>query len=1106
MRLLGALFLLRNTRKTELPTAGVTSVFLARLVARMAPFALLPVLCWAQATFGTITGTVTDSTGAVVTRTEVVVVNEGTNLTRTVTTGNDGNYSVPNLPYGNYRVQARTAGFKTFVVRGIALEALRIVRVDVRLEVGEVGTEVTVQGSAPVIDTDSSSIASARTSKDLNDLPLNIRSTVSGTGDSGLYRYVFLTPTGGQGGGSRFSLGGARGSQNYFNVDGISSNSPAFGNSIGPAEPSFESIQEVRFEIVNNKAEFGEVANITALTKSGTNDLHGALFWFHENSALNARPFFATSRGQNIRNNFGASSGGAIKRNKLFFFGTYEAERQRQPAIIAPNVPTVDMRGGNFSAVPNLTLRNPFTGQPFPGNVIPSSLINQGTLGWQNRFYPLPNFGAPTSTVANYRETVPQQIRHDQFDVRIDYAVKPSNNLYARVSYKRSEPKVLDSGLPSDRTGLRVQVRMARQVAISDTWTITPTLINEFKAGFARNFNPRQGTLFGQELVEQLGIQGLQPAPGVENVPTLSVTGFQSMSQIAKAAPAENTFQFVDQITKIRGKHTFKGGIEYRPQQYNDFVRPQFGNYNFTGFATGNAWGDFLLGIPQTTSRNYVRPPRYARFYQMSGFFQDDYKVSQKFTLNYGVRWDYNQPARDRQDIIFNVDPQNGRLVVPNQGIIDKYVNPLFPKAIPIVTATAAGFPDRSLRKGDFNNFQPRIGFAWRPFGGSRTVIRGGYGFFNDDFTADIFSALYGGPFSLTESFVNTITSNTPALTLQRPFLGTGATGNVDVTGLDLNLRNAYVQQWNFTLERDLGASIGLRLSYVGTNSTKLVYGRNVNMPAPSTVAFNPNRRPYPLFRNITMRENGGNQIYHALTTQLERKWSRGLSFMGAWTWAKNLTDIDEIGGVEAGTVIENAFNRSRERADAQFTPRQRLISTLIWELPVGRGKRLLNHSRASLVLGGWQLSGSYIAQTGEFLTPSFASVDPSNTQTVGGIPDRIGNGNLPSGQRTIDRWFDVSAFAVPPANSGRFGTSGRGIIIGPGRQIASAALFKSFPIRERVYFRVQISFTNLFNTANFDIPALNISAPNSVGTIRATAGRDLAGPRNGLIGARLDW
>ena len=1068
---------------------------------------LMPSLLLGQATFGSITGSVTDSTGAVIPNAAVQVTNEGTNVSRTVTTSTSGNYEVPTLNAGRYRVTSKHPGFKTFTVQGVEIAALRTVRVDVRMEVGEVGTEVTVQGVAPVIETDSASIASVRTTKDLNDLPLNIRSTVSGTGDSGLYRYVFLTPTGGQGGGSRFSLGGARGSQNYFNVDGISSNSPAFGNSIGPAEPSFESIQEVRFEIVNNKAEFGEVANITAITKSGTNDLHGALFWFHENSALNARPFFATTKGQNIRNNFGVSSGGPIKRNKLFFFGTFEGERQRQPAIITPNVPTVAMRAGNFSALA-APIRNPFGGgDPFPGNAIPASLLNPGSLKWQSRFYPLPNFGPANSTNANYRDSVPQQIRHDQFDVRVDFALKSNNNLYARVSYKRSEPKVLDSGLPSELTGLRVQVRMARQVAISDTWTLTPTVINEFKAGFARNFNPRQGTLLGQDLVSELGIQGLQSAPGVENVPTLSVNGFQAMSQIAKAAPAENTFQFVDQVTHIRGAHNIKGGVEFRPQQYNDFVRPQFGTYNFTGFASGNGWADLLLGVPQTTSRNYVRPPRYARFYFLTGFIQDDYKLSQTFTLNYGVRWDYNQPAQDKLNTVFNVDAANGRLVVPNQSVLDQYVNPLFPKAIPIVTAGAAGFPERSLRKKDLNNFQPRIGFAWRPFGGTKSVLRGGYGIFNDDFTADLFSALYGGPFALTESFVNSITNSTPALTLQRPFLGAGTTGNVDVTGIDFNVRNAYAQQWNLTVERDLGASIGLRLSYVGTKSNGLVYGRNVNLPAPSTVPFNQNRRPFPLFRNIVMRENGGSHSYHALTTQLERKWQKGLSFMGAWTWAKSLTDVDETGGVEGGTTIENAFNRARERGDAQYSPRHRFISTLIWELPIGRGKRLLGSGGPlAAAIGGWQVSGSYIAQTGEYLTPSFAGSDPSNTQTVGGIPDRVGNGNLPAGQRNIDRWFDSSAFAIPATNSGRFGTSGRGILIGPSRQTASAAMFKSFPVREHVFLRVQVSFTNLFNHGNFDIPALNISAPNAVGTIRAVQGRDLAGPRNGLIGARLDW
>ncbi|MEX2262986.1 MAG: carboxypeptidase-like regulatory domain-containing protein [Bryobacteraceae bacterium] len=1073
-------------------------------------WALCPIALYSQATFGTITGTVTDSTGAVVPNTDLQVTNQGTNISRSATSGGSGTYEFTHLNSGTYAITAKVAGFKTFVTRDIALEALRTVRVDIQLDVGDVGIEVLVQGSAPVVETDAPSIAAAKTLRDLRDLPLNIRSTVSGTGDSGLYRYVFMTPTGYQGGGSRFSLGGGRGSQNYFNVDGISSNSPAFGNSIGPANPSFESIQEVRFEIVNNKAEFGEVSNITAITKSGANDIHGGLFWYHENSALNARPFFAAARGQNIRNNFGVSIGGPIKSNKAFFFGTFEGERQRQPSIIAPNLPTTSMRQGDFSQLLNqsspIIVRNPLAGRtPFPNNVIPTSLLNQGSLAWQDRFFPLPNFGPPGLTVANYRETVPQQLRHDQFDIRVDYNVNPSNNLYARVSYKRSEPKVLDSGLPADLTGYRVQVRMARQVAISDTWTITPRLINEFKAGFARNFNPARGDLLGQDLVEMIGIQGLQHAPEEQNIPSVSIVGFHRVNQLNKQAAAENTYQFVDQLTHIRGRHTIKAGVEYRPQQYNAITPAQFGSYNFTAFASGYSYADFLLGLPNTTSRNYVRPSRYARFFFLSGFIQDDFKIAPTLTLSYGLRYDYNQPARDKDDIIFNVDPALGRLVVPNQNVLQQHVNPLFPSQVPIVTAQEAGFPARSLRSSDRNNFQPRFGFAWRPFGGTSTVLRGGYGFFNDDFTANIFSTLYGGPFSVTEGFVNGIQNGAPLLTFQRPFLDRGTTGNVDVTGIATGVRNPYVQQWNLTLERNLGASIGLRLSYIGTKSTQLVYGRNVNQPPASTIPFSQSRRPFPQIRNIILRENGGSHIYHGLNTQIERKWHAGLSFMGAWTWAKNLTDVDETGSVEGGTNIENAFNRARERGNAQYSPRHRFISTVIWELPLGRGKRYLSDPGiAGAILGGWQLSGSYIAQTGEFLTPSFAGADPSNTQTVGGIPDRIGNGNLPSGQRSIDGWFDASAFAVPAA--GNFGNSGRGILVGPGRQTASAALFKSVPFGERMNLRFQISFTNLLNRANFNVPNLNISAANAVGSIRGTQSRDLAGPRNALLGIRLDF
>ena len=313
-------------------------------------------------------------------------------------------------------------------------------------------------------------------------------------------------------------------------------------------------------------------------------------------------------------------------------------------------------------------------------------------------------------------------------------------------------------------------------------------------------------------------------------------------------------------------------------------------------------------------------------------------------------------------------------------------------------------------------------------------MVRGGYGIYMDDLTADIFSRQYGGPFRVTETFTNNIVSNAPVLTFTKPFLQAGTPGAVAIEALALNLRNPQIQQWNLTVERELKFQTGVRLSYIGSKSSQLIYRRNINEPLPSTIAFNQNRRPYPLYQNINMNENGGNQIYHALSVEVQRRWSRGFSFQSAWTWSKNISDTDEQGNTEGGPVIEDTNNRARERSDVQYNPRHRFFAQTVWELPVGAGRRYLNQrGPANWILGGWQLTAVYTAQTGEYLTPTFSGTDPSNTNTIGGIPDRIGNGNLPSSERTINRWFDASAFVAPPVNSGRFGNSGKGHHCGSG-------------------------------------------------------------------------
>jgi hypothetical protein len=385
-------------------------------------------------------------------------------------------------------------------------------------------------------------------------------------------------------------------------------------------------------------------------------------------------------------------------------------------------------------------------------------------------------------------------------------------------------------------------------------------------------------------------------------------------------------------------------------------------------------------------------------------------------------------------------------------------------------------------------------------------VLRGGYGIYTDDLTADIFSRQYGGPFRVTESFVNNIVDGAPQLTFTNPFLERGATGAVSLEALALNLINPHIQQWNLTVERELMLRTGLRVSYIGTKSSQLIYRRDINKPPASTVPFSQSRRPYPLFQNINMNENGGNQIYHALSIEADRKWSQGISFQTSWTWAKNIADTDEQGNTEGGPLIEDTFNRARERGDVQFSPRHRFFASVIWELPFGSGRRVNFRGPADWALGGWQLSGLFTIQTGEYLTPTFSGSDPSNTNTVGGIADRLADGNLPGSERSRTRWFDASAFAPPPAGSGRFGNSGRGVIVGPGRNVLNGGLYKTFRAAERMSVRFQVTYQNLLNHPNFGNPNLNISTPAAVGTITSQGSREGSGSRSGLLGIFLDF
>jgi hypothetical protein len=1088
-----------------------SSKFLSLLFLSML-FSLTPL--WGQGTEGNITGTVTTQDGATLANATVTVTNDGTNLSRVVTSNTKGDYEVTDLNPGSYTVKVTAAGFAEAKNAGVALASEQTLRIDVRLTIGSNTSSVNVTAGVSVIETEMPSISSTVTAQNLANTSSNLLSTSDTTGDSGLLFYTALLPGGAQAGGSfDWSMYGSRGSEAYYNVDGISSNSALYGNMVGPSLPPFGMIQEVQYSAVDNKAEMGQLLNISVITKSGTNAFHGDLYDNYNNSVLQARNYFANSVGHLIQNDFGANVGGPVLKNKLFFFASGEFLREAQPISIDPNLPTTAMRTGDFSALLQgptpIVITDPYTGAPFPHNMIPSTMFSPAAVTWQNFFYPQPNFGPPTSFTANFRGTYPQNIYTNRYYLRTDYALSQNNTLFARVGYIRSSPEVLDSGLPPSITGYRVQKRHTWQGVLSDTWILNPQMVNVAKFGLTHTANDFGGALQGQALIDQLGITGLQTAPADNTgIPSVSISNFTSPYQLPQSEPTEQTVQFIDQLTYQRGSHTFKTGIEFRPMQAEQYFNPTFGSFAFNGDYTNFSYADFLLGLPATTGYTYPRTPQYSRFWYLNAFVQDDWKVRQNLTVSLGVRYEYNSPAVDKYNVIASFNPSNGDIVVPSESVAEQNINPVFnTTGIPIETAQTAGFPDRSMRYSFKLAAYPRVGFAYRPFSNDNTVIRGGYGIYNDEISAALFSYLYGGPFGVSVAYTNSIMNGQPLIDFQHPINsvagGIGA-GAVSVQAFDIHYRNPYVQQFNLTLEQNLGFGTGLRLSYVGTRAVKLTYTNNVNQVPASTTPFSQSATPYPLYYSVDLFKNGGYENYNALSAEINRPFHHGLSFEAALTWAKNLTDDDDTlaNGIEGGVTAEDSFNLSRQKGNAEFTPRIGFVSNLIWQLPIGQGQWLLKGGNyAERLLGGWQISAAYLAQTGDFLTPTFNGLSPSNTNQFSGTAQRVSQNLNPVGNRSITNWFNAAAFAIPA--QGTFGSGAFGTVEGPNMNALNAALFKSFPIFRESKFELRGSFTNVLNHTNFGDPDVAIT-DSSVGQITTTTLKSFGGPRSGLVSGRL--
>jgi len=1086
---------------------------------------LLVTMAWAgavhaQTTFATITGTVTDPTGALAPSITVTATHTATNITTTSQSNEAGVYTLAQLKEGEYTLRARGAGFREYVAQNIVLVARDYRRVDVRLEVGALETIVEVTAGATLIETETARIADTKTAGLMKSIPLNTRS---------IWAFLSLSPAVLQAGGgsSTIRFAGSRGNQSHWAIDGTTMSDGVDETQIGPLANYIEWIQELKIDVSNNTSEFGTIGQVTSISKSGSNALHGNVYDYYSTPWFRARNPFALARGTGISHGPGATVGGPVwlpkiynGKDKSFFFFAFETSRgSATTQSLNPTVPLAPWRQGDFSGERALTLRDPSTGQPFTGNRIPASRLNATSLKFQDRFYPLPNFGDTSTLVSqNYREDkIRPRDPSTNVTARGDHRFSENDSIFGRFTYQRGYNRPYQGNLPT--IGQLFQRRDNRAMTLSHTHSFSSTKLNEFRYGFALNNNPIVPPLNGKQVVQEFGLVGL--VPDLPDLPGLPKVGFSGLglTQIAQSDfrdPGFRNFlqEYQDHFSWFRGKHNLKIGgmvtkVEYDDRQANASL---FGNLTFSNRFTNHAYGDFLLGIPTTASRAFT-PLRVDRLrYQYDVFVADDFKVSPKLTVNVGMRYEYHPVWTEEGGLGAMFDIGSGKIVVQD-GSLSK-VSPLMPRGyVDVVEAKTLGLPGKTLIRSDRNNIAPRLGVAWRPWG-NRTVFRSGFGIFFDVVPRTL---SHGGvPFVINEPNFTNPTDN-PTVVFPRVFPGTGSGGIATVgipTAANTSLSIPYSMQYNFTIEHTR-FDTGFRISYIGTNTRQGDWAYDINSPVPDTRPYVDKPRMFPQYPGINYFTNGAGHQYHGLTLEAERQLAKGLYFQSSWVWSRDIGDLNR------GATPENPFDRKRERAVWEDIPTHRVTNNWVYQFPFGRGRHWLrNTNRAlNLAVGGWEVSGIYSLYSGQFLTPAWTGNDPTGiafttSRTPAQAtrrPDHLRDANLPGDQRLVNRWFDAGAFAAPRA--GQFGSAAKGVIKGPGVNVWHVGFIKNFEFADRgPRFRWELTATNFFNHPNYSNPATNISTLAQVGVISGVGGvngastGDQPGQRSFRMGMRVEW
>ncbi len=1039
----------------------------------------------AQSFTATLRGTVRDPSGAVIPGATITIRNVNKGWTRTTVTNESGDYVVTQLPADSYAVTAQATGFKTEVREGIVLQVGQEARLDFTLVVGELEERIVVTAGAPLVQSENAMVGSVIDEQKVKELPLNGREFWQ---LAQLAPNVFNPPQGstlGFRGG--FNVAGNPEVNNYFLLDGIDNNDET---TMQPTHrPSVDGIREFKVLTGVYSAEYGRHSGgqIIITTKSGTNEFHGTVFEFLRNDNLDARNFFLRGPKPELkRNQFGFSAGGPIVRNHAFFFVTYEGLRLTEGVARLATVPTEKMRRGDLSEIAT-PIRDPQTGQPFPGNRIPEDRIHRVSRALLE-FWPLPN---QPGLANNYAFNAVRTQNQNQFSIRVDHKFSEANSFFASYQFMQRENFEPSNPLCGDRVipGFGcTEPERTQHIAIVDTHVFSPRFLNEFRIGYNRMRTNRfhEDMALGN-MVQKLGLPqgGPDGLAGPEffntGLPQVRVSGFATIGGPTNLPQGRrtNTYHIANSVTYTGGSHTLKAGADVKRFLFNSFFT-QFGrgDFFFNGQFTGNAFADFLLGLLRSTSRAPGEPFSNTYTSQAGFYVQDDWKVSPKLTLNIGLRYELNFPELERVNKMSSFDPKTGFVPVADGRLIavDASGN--------LVTVGRSPL-GRRLWRLDTNNFAPRFGFAYRAFGDNRTVLRGGYGiFYNQIVAGNGLSQMYRGiPFRIRQTFTNT-TARVIA-TWEQPFPRGVAAGGFTPHGINPDFPSAYVQQWSLGIQREVTADLLIDVTYLGSKGTHLPLLFDINQPEPGPGPIQP-RRPWPQWSNVFWRDAVGTSNYHGFSLRIERRFSQGLSFLTSWTISKSI-DLGappSTSGVGEADV-QNPRNLRAERGLSEFDARHRFVTSFVYELPWGRGRRWLSavHPILDHVLGGWQVTGILTLQSGRPFTV-ITTRDISNT---GGANRPFVVGDPRVKKPTPDRWFNTDAFSdVLPPGVFAYGNAGRNILIADGINNLDLGLFKNFRLGEERRLQFRAEFFNVANHANFGIPDRN-RASSAFGRVDAT-------------------